>query len=434
MSESRRIAARFALVLPAFAVAALAVVLWLQLKDAEEEVAQKTASIASLSGELGETATRAKTLDGKLTECQGRAERLDADNRRMASYLAAERAMPRGSLGDFFLDYERFAQGLRFDVELSMAYRVRWKLDEDVPGHKGKTTRAAGEPTRLQGVSLGRRSNFAFGLVALPDGSDALKVPTSDAAFRPPEREVIEERDLLWDKKADYVPADPHFERILQVRITAIGEKLLEPPVSGRVVRAWREAGRGYTVLVIGTSAADDGVDPGPPFVPEQAWMGSTQELKVFPMTAPNGGIVLHKEHLAQAYGHDRAHLPKVNSAFDYYRSGWLRTRWDGIPGRIEVLFGPLPPGKQDSLSPQVHSLVFPMIERQAYWVPFWTVRERLMAPAELNLASVPAYNVESRRFPYLLTNLPTLAAGDWDPQAFQSALYDLLKNRPASP
>ena len=292
---------------------------------------------------------------------------------------------------------------------------------------------AAGATSRLQGVWLGRRSNFAFGLVVLPDDAAALRVPAADAAFDPPSPEVVEQRRWLWDEEAEYALADPPVRRLLHAEVLAMGAAALEPPAVARVVRAWREPDKGYTVLLLGLAGAADGIDLGPPYVGESAWLASVAGLRVYPMTAPNGGVMLHQEDIGRAYRRDRQRAPAANSAYDYFRAGWLRSDWDGIAGRIEVLFAPLPPGDQAQRRPRVHSLIFPLIERRAYWLPFWALRERLLAPAEPQLAAIPAYNVERPSFALRLAGLPLRSAGQWDRAAYRSALYALLKHKPVA-
>ncbi len=394
----------------------------------------KWAAVAELQASSERFEAENTALKKKEGELQARAERLAVENRRLGSRLALERAIPKGSLGDFFLAYERFAEGLRFEAELRIEYRVHWKLDEDVPGHSGATTTVAGKASKAQGVLLGRRSNFVFGLVMVPDLSPALYCPTASDAFRPPSKKTLAKRWYWMDKTAEYVLAEQPISRVLHVRALAYGSKRPAPAAPARVVQAWREADKGFSVLVVGVRVDDEGVDPGPPYVSERGWMALTEKPGVFPMTAPNGGIVLHKEHLGEAYRRDKENNPAVNSAWDYYRDGWLRPDWDGTQGRIEVLFAPLPEGKPEEIAPQVHSLIFPMIERQSFWLPFWSLRERLLAPSDLDLSVLPALNVASRRFDFRMQGLPMESAGEWDPKAFSTALYDLLKRRPVAP
>jgi hypothetical protein len=432
--SSRKIAGRFAWILPLFGLAGLVVVLWIQNRDLGGQVSDLSRQSQSLRASTEQIDAQRAALASERDGLRSQVTALTADNRQMASRLAVERAMPRGSLGDFFLAYEQFAGALRFEVLFQLEYRVRWRLEEPVPGHTGRQTVAWGKPDLSQGVFLGLRSNFAFGLVVLPDLSPALFVPGADRGFRPPGRELVEERWYWKDKQLGYVLDEPPIERMVHVKVSAWGSKRLDRPVPARVLRLWREPDKGHSVLVIGLATDDAGIDPGPPFVDEPAWMASIDRLGVFMMTAPNDGIVLRKEHLAEAYRADRDRLPDANPAWDFYRAGWLRSSWDGIPGRIEVLFAPLAPGEQQTLAPMIHSLVFPMIGRRAFWIPFWSLRERLLAPGEADLASLPAFNVETRLLGYRLERLPARAVGEWEPGAFQTALYDLLKRRPTAP
>lgn len=388
-----------------------------------------------LAVELERSRQRAAACAAAREELRQRRDALAGERDRLAESLAAERAVPRGSLGELYFDYERFARRLRFEVALRIEYRVQWRLQVDADEHDPvtKAVPAAGTISRLQGVWLGRRSNFAFGLVALPDDAAALRLPAADAAFDPPSPEVVEQRRWLWDEEAEYALADPPVRRLLHAEVLAVGAAALEPPAVARVVRAWREPDKGYTVLLLGLAGAADGIDPGPPYVGERAWLATGAGLRVYPMTAPNGGLVLHKEDIGQAYRTDRRRAPADNSAYDYFRAGWLRSDWDGIAGRIEVLFAPLPPGDQSRRRPRVHSLIFPLPDRRAYWLPFWALRERLLAPAELQLAAIPAYNVERPSFALRLEGLPLRSAGQWDREAYRSALYALLKHKPVA-
>ena len=433
-TPSKRIAARFALIiLPIFVLGSALVVLWLRYSAELAGHSASGAEAAACAVQAREQAKQLAELSDGNKALQEQSDRLSADNQKLSGQLALERAAPRGSLGDFFLDYERFSQGLRFDVEVQVEYQVHWRLDLEEGQAPKQVRKTRGKSILVQGVLLGRRSNFAFGLVMIEDLSPALHCPTADTAFDPPAPEVLDKRWYWKDKKAEFVMDDPGITRVLYTRLRSIGSDRLAQPVDLRVVRARREPNRGFTVLVLGQAGAAEGVDPGPAYVAEQAWMSLTERLGVFPMTAPNGGIVLHKEHMGEAYRRDKHLRPSVNRAWDYFRDGWVRADWDGTPGRIEVLFAPLPEGEGGKLVPQVHSLVFPMLQRQSLWLPFWAVRERLIAPAALDLSILPTLNIESRHFDYKMDGVPMQAAGEWQAEAFSTSLYDLLKRRPST-
>ncbi len=364
-----------------------------------------------------------------LQRCKDQNKSLREASSRLTEHLATQRAMPRGSLGNFYLAYDRFASALRFEVELRMEYQVSWKPEEKAEGLGTKVLHAQGRKSVFHGVYLGRRSNFAFGLLVVPDDDVALRVPAGQSAFKPPEPGILE-RKYWVDKEVEYVPDDPHIVRVLKLSITKIGNSKVASPLAAKVVRLWRQEDKAYSVMVLGTPRAADGIDPGPPYLSEKNWLSSLDGIMLYPMTEPNGGIVLYKEDLSKAYARDRELLAEQNTSLDYYRAGWLRADWDCVPGSIQVLFAPLPAGQQKSVSPLIHSLIFPLMGRRAFWLPFWSIRERFLAPQKTRLESLPAYDIESQVLPLRLSGLPTKESGQWDESAFQSAFYDLLKRK----
>ncbi len=414
--------------------------LWMLQTKTESSRDAAVDDLALCSASLSRLKLQAAATSEKLQKCLLQVKSLEEQRDGLYENLSVERAMPRGSLGEIFLRYEKFASSLRFSVTVQMEYQVRWKLEQELDDDSGDGTAsdashivksAMGKRSLLQGVYLGRRSNFAFGLVAIADSDVCLRVPSSQKAFSPPAAKVIK-RKMWLDKEVRYVPDEPHIRRLLHVSIVLMGQGIHASSIAAKVVRVWREPKKGFFVLVIGSNEAPDGIDPGPAYISEQAWLGSLDELGLFPMTSANGGLVLYKERLSVAYTKDRREHPELNRSVDYYRNGWLRSDWDTIPGRLELLFAPLASGKQDSLVPKIHSLVFPMAERKAWWLPFWSLRESLLAPGKSDPSILPAIDLESQLLPLVLSSLPTTQGGQWDESAFQSALYDLLKRKPA--